>query len=180
MTNPSLGNLPSVRRFHVYEGGRLVLTVADEPGALLSTAAPPVATPPGVPHPFLDAQAHDAVSEDELRRILLAASDFDDFLRRLLAAGYDINASDAPELGPGHRITSGGRLAGAAWPGQGLLACLWWPPERQGPICQHTVLAAYDVAHAPALRDLAAASANQGDFVARLERAGYRLDPLGR
>jgi len=173
-------DVPRVRRFQVYEGRLLVLTIADEPGTLRSTASPQGDTPRGSRHAFLDAQAHDAVSEDELRSLLLAASDFDDSLRRLVAAGYDINANDEPELGPGHRITSNGRLAGAAWQGQGLFSCPWWPPERQGPVYSQAVLVAYDVAHAAKLRELAAASVGYDDLLARLEDAGYRLEPLGR
>lgn len=71
------------------EDGHKVLTVTDEPGALLSTALPPPTpgwTPPA--HPFVSAQAHDPMHEHRLRQLLDESSSFEDFLVRLEAAGY--------------------------------------------------------------------------------------------
>lgn len=84
--------------------GRPVLRIRDNPGTLRSTAPPPpdrgpappppgppgtVALPPGV-HPFVDAQALDAASEGELRALLDESTGFDDYVRRLVAAGYEV------------------------------------------------------------------------------------------
>ena len=63
--------------------------------------------PPGV-HPFIDAQARDAVSEGRLRALLDESSDFDDYLARLLDAGFDI-ASWQPE-DPASDLPGGARL----------------------------------------------------------------------
>jgi hypothetical protein len=80
----------AVRELLVHRGGRLVLRIRDEPGTLRSTAAPPPgAAAPGI-HPFIDAQAVDAVSEGELRALLDESTGFDDYVRRLGAAGYDV------------------------------------------------------------------------------------------
>ena len=99
----------SVREFAVYAEGRLALVVRDEPGTLRSTAGPPAGAgpppPPGPPpgpgeplnpepppgvHPFIDAQAHDPVSEGRLRRLLDESSSFDDFIERLRGAGFEV------------------------------------------------------------------------------------------
>ncbi len=79
--------------WRVWSGADLVLTLRDGPGVLTSTAPPP----PGgavVRHPFVAAAAHDAAHEAPLRAILDAASDPDDFRRRLRAAGYRVEAVD--------------------------------------------------------------------------------------
>lgn len=77
-----------VRATQVFKNGTLALEVEDQPGVLLSTAAPP---PGGAPaHPFVNARAHDPFSEGDLATILAESSDYDDFLRRLEAAGYEL------------------------------------------------------------------------------------------
>ena len=90
-----------MRELLVYRDGRLALRIRDTPGTLRSTASPapgprpappPLGTstlPPGV-HPFIDAQALDAASEGELRALLDESANFDDYVRRLIAAGYDV------------------------------------------------------------------------------------------
>lgn len=166
--------------FHIYEGQTLVLTVWDEPGSLRSTAAP--ASDAGLPdsrHPFIDAQAHDPASEHELREILLAAASFEAYLQRLLAAGFDISAAEALELGSGHRIFLGRQLVGAVWQGNGLFSSLGWPPERQGPVLSQAILTAYDADHAVKLRELAASAKDHEDLISHLKQAGYELKPLG-
>jgi hypothetical protein len=73
------------------EDNQRVLTVKDEPGALLSTALPPPTpgwTPPT--HPFLSAQAHNPFHEHRLRELLDEATSFEDFLARLAEIGYQI------------------------------------------------------------------------------------------
>jgi hypothetical protein len=73
----------------VLRADRLVLTVRNRPGAIVSTAIPP---PNGSPvmHPSLSATAHAATEENALHAILEQSSNFDDFLRRLTQSGYTI------------------------------------------------------------------------------------------
>ena len=116
----------AVREFAVYTDGRLALVARDEPGTLGSTAGPPAGAgpppPPGPPpgpgeplnpepppgvHPFIDAQAYDPVSEDRLRRLLDESSGFDDYLERLLGAGFDI-ASCRPSEGLDYELPGSG------------------------------------------------------------------------
>jgi hypothetical protein len=75
--------------YEVFKGDRLVLTVSNEPGALLSTALPPPGREP-IRHPFLGAAAHAPEEEPRLREILERARDFADFIARLRAAGYTL------------------------------------------------------------------------------------------
>lgn len=75
--------------FTVYYGPDAVLSARSEPGPITSTAAPP----PGgtvVTHPFLSGRALDAFHEGRLREILDASESADDFVRRLVAAGYRV------------------------------------------------------------------------------------------
>jgi hypothetical protein len=77
------------RRYGVFRDGKRVLTISDEPGALLSSALPPPDPnwrPPQ--HPFLSGSAQDPNSEHALAQILGEATSFDDYLERLRAAGY--------------------------------------------------------------------------------------------
>jgi hypothetical protein len=95
-----------LREFVVHRDERLVLRIRDNPGTLRSTAAPRPhrAPPPAGPHgttalpqgvhPFIDAQAHDPVSEGELRALLDESTSFDDYLRRLVGAGYVVTPTD--------------------------------------------------------------------------------------
>lgn len=80
-----------VARYSVYAGSELVLTLRAEPGPITSTAPPP---PGGIPvtHPFLSAAARDASYEDQLGTILGASTSVDDFLARLTAAGFRVEA----------------------------------------------------------------------------------------
>jgi hypothetical protein len=82
------GALP-VKTYEVLRADRLVLTVQNKPGAIISTATPPANSNP-VMHPFLSATAHVASEENALHVILVQSSDFDDFLRRLAQGGYTI------------------------------------------------------------------------------------------
>lgn len=77
----------------VYDGGKLVLTVFDRPGPLVSTAMPPPGAQPVV-HAFLSGTAHSAVHEDQLRKILEASSSFADFIGRLRAAGFIVKGAE--------------------------------------------------------------------------------------
>jgi hypothetical protein len=83
--------MPLPPRYEVFSGDRLVLTVSDEPGVLVSALAPP--PPPDRPlprHPFLSAVAHAPQLEGELRRLLDASSSTAEFLERLRNAGYRV------------------------------------------------------------------------------------------
>ena len=83
--------LTAVRHFQVFKGEVLVLEIADTPGPLISTAAPP--PPPGAKlarHPFLSASAYVATEEDRLRRLLDASHSTDEYLDKLRAADYRV------------------------------------------------------------------------------------------
>ncbi len=77
--------------FTVYHGTDAVLSVRSEPGPITSTAPPPPGGKP-VLHPFLSAAALDAGYESQLRTILLQSTSADDFVARLQAAGFRIQA----------------------------------------------------------------------------------------
>ena len=136
---PAAASAPAARRrqgavtrsFDVYRDGRLALTVRDQPGTLRSTAPPPPGAgpppPPGTPapnaHPFLDGQAHDAVSEDQLGRLLASSDSFDAYLQALLSAGYDIAAEGSGRSLPGVvRLHDADGLVGAISPAGGRLS----------------------------------------------------------
>jgi hypothetical protein len=78
-----------IRVYEIFKGDRLVLTVSNEPGPLLSAALPPPGREP-MSHPFLSASAHAPEEEPRLREILERAGDFADFIARLRAAGYTL------------------------------------------------------------------------------------------
>jgi hypothetical protein len=82
----------TVHRYNVLKAGRLVLTVSDVPGPIVSTAALPPGTSPAQ-HPFLSAAAQTPEEENALYQILEQSKDFDDFLRRLRAGGYTVQPS---------------------------------------------------------------------------------------
>lgn len=78
---------PEAKSYAVTKEGRLVLTVTDAPGPIVSTAVRP-ADGSRVKHPFLSASAHDSGEEDALGKILEKSTSTADFLARLNAAGY--------------------------------------------------------------------------------------------
>lgn len=77
------------KTYEVTKKGRLVLTVTDAPGPIVSTALRPpdgkVAT-----HPFLSASAYVPEEEDALRRLLEQSQSTRDFIMRLRKAGYEV------------------------------------------------------------------------------------------
>ena len=77
------------RSYEVTKKGRLVLTVTDAPGPIVSTALRP---PDGkmVKHPFLSASAYAPEEEDALRQLLEKSQNTRDFLARLRKAGYEV------------------------------------------------------------------------------------------
>jgi hypothetical protein len=76
-------------RYQVTRDGQPVLAFSDQPGHLLSTAMrPPGFTPPE--HPFLDAQALDSGSENELAQVLAESANVRDFIAALGRRGYQV------------------------------------------------------------------------------------------
>jgi hypothetical protein len=179
-----------VRHFAIYAGDRLALVVRDNPGTLRSTAGPAPAAgdpgPPGSPrtyrpppgaHPFIDAQAHDPAAECRLRELLDASSSFDDYLARLLDAGFDI-ASCRPERGleyelpGGRRLYDGTELAGACWPTRGQFTTLRRQPAGDELAFDVATATAYRDAAAPRLLEALVASGTFDELLERLAAAG--------
>lgn len=78
-------------KYEVRKNGKRVLTFSAEPGTLVSTAArPPGFTPPS--HPFVHAQAHDALFEHKLAALLQGAKSVDQFVELLKKDGFDVTA----------------------------------------------------------------------------------------
>lgn len=182
-----------VRRYLVRMGAAPVLVVAGEAGRLRSTASPPEGwTPPA--HPWLDAVALDHRFEHALRVILLESHDFDEFLGRLVAAGFDV-AADHPETPPHHRVAplslhasgshgslglvrpGGLRCLGALWPVTGQLASLGWQPEPEAHVFRHAHATAYDPAILPALERALEVGRDFAGVCAALAEAGLRVSP---
>jgi hypothetical protein len=177
-----------VRHFAVYTEGRLALVIRDNPGTLRSSAGPPPPAgdpgPPGPPgttdlppgvHPFIDAEAHDPVSEGRLRDLLDASSNFDDYLARLLDAGFDIASYRPPahELPPATRLHDGDGLAGACWPRPGQFTTLAHQPAGDDLLFDATATAYREDAARPMLDALRAAS-TYDELLGRLAAAGLR------
>jgi hypothetical protein len=163
-----------VREVGVYRGSQLVLTVADGPGRLYSTAAPP---PEGAPdHPFVDARAYDARSENELGMLLQQAADYDGFLALLIEAGFDIAAVHDIELAPASRLVRGGTVVGALWEQPGPVAALGAEPDGGWSTCTVATITAYDDGALPELVREANAAADVADLRKRLDALGYELD----
>ena len=183
-----------VRHFAVYSDGRLVLVIRDNPGTLRSTAGPPPGMPgppppPGPPgtapaptpgtHPFIDAQAHDPVTEGRLRALLDESSSFDDYVARLVSSGFDI-ASCLPsegldyELPDGVRLHDGEALVGVCWPMRGQFTTLAEQPVEDELVFDTAVLTAYDEGWGPRLLDALRDAGDHGALMDRLRAAGLR------
>ena len=80
---------PIVRVFEVWKDGRMVMTVRDEPGPLVSRASPPPDFKPAPSHPFVSISSHDPFSEHQSRTILDQSNSCDDYLARMRAAGFE-------------------------------------------------------------------------------------------
>jgi hypothetical protein len=76
-------------RWNVYRDGDLVLFVTGRPGPITGSATPPPDGRPGW-HPFVTASAVSAFHEHELRTILEASQDVEDYLDRLRRAGFRV------------------------------------------------------------------------------------------
>ena len=159
--------LRETRRFHVYKDRTHVLIVADQPGRLHSTAGPAPSGPPE--HPFLDGIALDALSEHELGSLLRDSTSFDDYLARLVAAGYDIRSDDLParaDPGPSTRLADGSGLLGVIWQRAGQSTTLARQPAPGALIFEAAALTFYR--EAPA-EQLLAALADARSFDALLQ-----------
>jgi hypothetical protein len=183
-----------VRELAVYVGGRLALVARAEPGTLRSTAGPPPGQPgppgppgppggddPGLPpglHPFIDAQAHDPVSEGRLRALLDDSSDFDDYLARLLDAGFDIASwqpgDPAYDLPGGARLQDGDVLVGATWPRRGQYTSLRRQPAEGEMVFDAGTLTAYAEDWAPRMLDALEGAGDHGALLGRLRETGLR------
>ncbi len=167
-----------VRCFCIYRRGRLALRVEDRPGTLHSTAAPGPEGPPA--HPFVHAQAYDTLSEDELGRLLRQSSSFDEYLRALVAAGYDVLSCDIPpalEVGAGFRVSDGRGLLGAIWPRPGQSTCLGWQPVEGELTYSHATVTVYREDAAEALLEQLAQTTSFEGLARRLASLGMRLTP---
>ena len=85
------GAVVQPKSYEVRKAGRLVLTVIDQPGPIVSTALRPPDGSPPPNHPFLSASAHAPEEEDALRGQLDSSKSLSDFLERLRQAGYAVS-----------------------------------------------------------------------------------------
>ena len=87
------------RRYRLWRDGRLALELADRPGPLVSTSAPPPLPGQEPPlHPFATATAFVAEWEGELGTLLRGSPDLDAFLAAVTPLGYtveELGAADA-------------------------------------------------------------------------------------
>jgi hypothetical protein len=75
--------------YEVRKADRLVLTITNRPGPLVSTALAPAGSAP-IQHPFLSGSAHAADQEHTLRSLLDQSRSFDEFVARLRGAGFEL------------------------------------------------------------------------------------------
>lgn len=136
----------SPRTFKVYKSTRPVANITGRPGVLTSMAPSP---PPGSDwrpplHPFLSAQSLHPSYEGMLVSILEEAVDFDDYLKRLVAAGFDI-ASPTLKSYPNHayRLSDSQGLLGAAWDCPGQFTTLEQQPSPKLLTFRFAMLTAY-------------------------------------
>jgi hypothetical protein len=166
------------RLFHVYRGPIFVLSLEDRPGTLHSNAAPGPGGPP--PHPFIHAIAMDALSENELGQLLRQSGSFDEYLERLLAAGYDIASAESGPDGerPGaRRISDASGPAGVLWPQSGQFTRLDWQPEP-GRLVFPFTLTVYRRELAVSLLAVLQGAADFEELCGAFERQGFRLTDL--
>jgi len=167
------------RHFHVYKGSLLVLILEDRPGTLHSRAAP---GPGGAPqHPFVHAIARDAVSEDELGRLLRQSDSFDQYLERLVASGYDVaSAGDAEntERPGGLRIVDTAGAAGVLWPQSGQFTTLDQQPERGRLVFPAVTLTVYHPEVADSLLALLNTATDFEALCRAIEDKGFQLTAL--
>ena len=168
-----------IARYHVCAKGRSVLEVECRPGTLHSTAAPPEGwTPP--PHPFIHGVATDPLQEHRLGTLLRESSDALDFLRRAIAAGYEVVSAAIGRWdleGPSHRVLDdAGAALGCVWQVPGPFATLALEAPEHPYLSPYSLVTAYDDASAPMIEADLRAAADATEFVARLGARGWKLD----
>lgn len=168
-----------VRRYQVVRGRLPVLAIEGRKGRLYSLATLPegMVAPE---HPWLDGVSFDAANEHPLRLVMLASRDFDDFLARLVAAGYDL----AADSGAGRRVLptpqhlfSGTRAVAALWPTSGQLSSLGFQPEGEASTFAHALATAYAPEVMPHLQRALAATTSFEALLAALADSGLTLQP---
>jgi hypothetical protein len=87
-----------VNAYDVLKDGQKVLWMEDSPGHVISTAILPPGAKPAT-HPFINAHALVAAEEDQLGKILGQARDFQEYVRLLRQAGYEVT----PAMATGER-----------------------------------------------------------------------------
>jgi hypothetical protein len=165
------------RAFYVVRDRVAVLQVEARPGHLRSMAPPPEGwTPPT--HPFVDASSLDPLSENNLRTVLLASDSFEDFVYRLIDAGYDLmsRGNDTWSLPRTHRIRAQGRVVGAFWGQRGQFTGLHWQPTAGTELYPHATVTAYTSEHSDMLHGALAASQSLGEFESVLKGMGLDLE----
>ena len=130
-------------------------------------------------HPFVDAQSH-AVTEHQLRQVLLRSASLDGYLAALIAAGHDLAGEGKPTLGRGYRILewrARDAVVGVAWNDSGRFAHPRATTSDQI-YFSYALLTAYREDHADELLTALRQSRTFEDLRARLKERGYRLVPL--
>jgi hypothetical protein len=79
-----------VKRYEVHKNARKVLSFSAEPGVLLSTALRPEGFKAPA-HPFVNAQAHDPRSEEQLAGLLGKAKSVEEFIALLEKEGFEVS-----------------------------------------------------------------------------------------
>jgi len=171
MTSPDANAL---RTYHVVADGRTALELELRPGHLYSMAAPPQGyTPPA--HPFINGVSHSPMHEHVLRQHLLASADANDFLVRLVLAGFDIAHGAVSQWafeGQPRRILRDGQVVGVLFSRmQGPLATLWGFDDPTA--SRHTLVTVYSQAHAASLESALDATTSSDTLIAALTADGY-------
>lgn len=163
--------------YHVCADGRSVLELEARPGTLHSTASPPPDWQPPR-HPFVHAVATDPMHEHELRELLVASADVVDFLRRCVAAGYDVADGSISrwDLEEARRIRGpGGELLGSTFACPGPLATLVAEIVAERRRYDHAAVCLYGETHLDAVAEALEASDSYDGFAARLSERGLAL-----
>ncbi len=167
----------TARTYLVFRGDVCALEIAGRPGTLRSMAAPPPGFQPPT-HPFVDATSHNPATEHATREVLLASRSFEDFLTRLVEAGFDLasghtdrwDVEEAPR-----RIVRAGQAVGAVWPQAGQFSSLWWQPAPDEAVYPHALVTSYDRALTDTLHGMVAATRSLDALEAALEGLDLKL-----
>lgn len=179
MSAPETANAREPRAFTLVRDRAAVLQLEARPGVLRSMAGPPEGwTPPE--HPFVDASSLEPRFEDELRTLLFASADVDDFLRHVIAAGYDVTSAsnDFWDLPVARRISADvGRVVGVLWGQPGQFASLAWQPQVGDDVYRHATVTAYASDYADALHGAVAATTTLSELEGVITSLGLTLAP---